>query len=148
MKKLTCFIITQELVKKFINVTQCEKKYGAPESLRVCGIGAQFFVSAILISFLNCLAALIFAVKVAKFFLDAAKGEHGNQLATAISNYFRDPTFFLPPIAPEASFKVARNFGLLLVICVRRFFLSPPPTIPLPLLTVTLAPHQLTRKEF
>jgi len=68
----------EELVKKFINVTQCEKKYGASESRRV-----------------------------AKFFLDAAKGEHGNQLATAISNYFRDPTFFLPPIAPEASSRVA-----------------------------------------
>lgn len=68
----------EDLVKKFITVTACETKYGKFESLRV-----------------------------AKFFLDAAKGEHGNQLATAISNYFRDPTFFLPPIAPEATFRVA-----------------------------------------
>jgi len=77
----------EDLVKKFVTVTQCEKKYGAAESLRV-----------------------------AKFFLDAAKGEHGNQLATAISNYFRDPTFFLPPIAPEASFRVAPDSQRILTL--------------------------------
>jgi len=77
----------EDLVKKFITVTACETKYGKFESLRV-----------------------------AKFFLDAAKGEHGNQLATAISNYFRDPTFFLPPIAPEASFRVAPDSQRILTL--------------------------------
>ena len=45
IRKLMCtVIIMQELVKKFVNVTQCEKKYGASESRRVCETKARVLV--------------------------------------------------------------------------------------------------------